>query len=123
MVKLGPSVSCSGVAKLHQDRTQLRQGRFASHLRRMGGYDGLEDLGYKKHYRVQHGQDQFAKGRNHINGIESFWPFAKARLMKFNRLPSPTFYLHLKRSEFRFNCRGQELHAVLLKMLSEKPLN
>ena len=87
------------------------------------GYDGLVDLGYKKHYRVQHGQDQFAKGRNHINGIESFWSFAKARLMKFNGLPSSTFYLHLKESEFRFNYRGQDLYAILLKTLREKPLN
>jgi len=87
------------------------------------GYDGLVDLGYKKHYRVQHGQDQFAKGRNHINGIESFWSFAKARLMKFNGLPSSTFYLHLKESEFRFNYRGEDLYAILLTLLRQKPLN
>lgn len=55
------------------------------------GYNGLVDLGCKKHYRVHHSQDQFAKGRNHINGIESFWSFAKTRLMKFNGLPSSTF--------------------------------
>jgi transposase len=87
------------------------------------GYNGLVDLGYKKHYRVHHGQDQFARGRNHINGIESFWSFAKARLMKFNGLPSSTFYLHLKESEFRFNYRGQDLYAILIKMLRDKPLN
>ena len=87
------------------------------------GYNGLVDLGYKKHYRVHHSQDQFAKGRNHINGIESFWSFAKARLMKFNGLPSSTFYLHLKESEFRFNYRGQDLYVILLKLLREKPLN
>ena len=48
-------------------------------------YDGLVDLGYKKHYR--HGKDEFAKknGRikNHINGIENFWGLAKVRLYKF----------------------------------------
>jgi len=87
------------------------------------GYDGLVDLGYKKHYRVHHDQDQFAKDRNHINGIESFWSFAKARLMKFNGLPASTFYLHLKESEFRFNYRGQNLYAILLKTMREKPLN
>ena len=87
------------------------------------GYDGLVDLGYKKHYRVQHGADEFVKGKNHINGIESFWAFAKARLMKFNGLPNHTFYLHLKESEFRFNHRDQDLYAILLKALREKPLN
>ena len=40
-------------------------------------YDSLVDLGYKKHYRVHHGKDEFSKKkgkiRNHINGIENFW--------------------------------------------------
>ena len=83
----------------------------------------MVDLGYKKHYRVQHGAGEFVKGKNHINGIESFWAFAKARLMKFNGLPNHTFYLHLKESEFRFNHRDQDLYAILLKALRQKPLN
>ena len=87
------------------------------------GYNGLVDLGYKKHYRVHHGADEFVSGKNHINGIESFWAFAKARLMKFNGITNSTFYLHLKESEFRFNHRGQNLYAILLKELSSKPLN
>ena len=35
-------------------------------------YDGIVDLGFQKHYRVQHGNDEFAVGTNHINGIEGF---------------------------------------------------
>jgi transposase-like protein len=42
------------------------------------GYNGLVDLGYKKHFRVQHGTDQFVQGKSHINGIESFWGYASA---------------------------------------------
>ncbi|TVM17195.1 IS1595 family transposase [Oceanidesulfovibrio indonesiensis] len=80
------------------------------------GYNGLVDLGYKKHFRVQHGQNEFARGRSHINGIESFWSFAKRRLMKFHGVPERTFYLHLKECEFRFNYRGDELYAIILKM-------
>jgi transposase-like protein len=87
------------------------------------GYNGLVDLGYKKHFRVHHGRDQFAKGRNHINGIESFWSFAKTRLMKFYGMSQNTFYLHLKESEFRFNNRKENIYAILLKLLREKPLN
>ena len=30
--------------------------------------NGLADFGYKKHYRIKHGENEFAKG-NHINGI------------------------------------------------------
>jgi len=41
------------------------------------GYDGLVDLEYKKHYRVHHGKNEFVNGKKHINGIESFWSYAK----------------------------------------------
>jgi hypothetical protein len=36
------------------------------------GYDGLVDLGYQKHFRVEHGKNEFATEQSHINGIESF---------------------------------------------------
>lgn len=36
------------------------------------GYDGLIDVGYSKHFRVEHGANEFARGTSHINGIESF---------------------------------------------------
>ena len=71
------------------------------------GYDGLVDVGFDRHFRVRHGQDEFVVGASHINGIESFWSFAKARLQQFNGLPKHTFLLHLKESEFRFNHRYQ----------------
>ena len=86
------------------------------------GYNGLVDIGYAKHFRVQHGQDEFAKGNHHINGIESFWSYAKRHLVKFNGVPRHTFYLHLKETEFRFNHRNDNLYLALLKLLREKPL-
>ena len=86
------------------------------------GYNGLVDLGYKKHYRVHHGTNEFAKGKCHINGIESFWSFAKRRLMKFHGVPKSTFYLHLKECEFRFNFRDQDIYVMLLKMIRNDPL-
>ena len=79
-------------------------------------YDGIVDLGYQKHYRVQHGKDEFAVGSNHINGIEGFWGLAKVRLVKFRGMSKNTFYLHLKECEFRFNYRNQDLYKVLLKI-------
>lgn len=86
------------------------------------GYDGLVDVGYKKHFRVKHRENQFADRSNHINGIEAFWSSAKRRLSKFNGLHHHTFYLHLKECEFRFNHRNKYFYAVLLKLLREKPL-
>ncbi len=85
-------------------------------------YDGLVDVGYGKHYRVRHNEREYALGTNHINGIESFWSYAKRRLAQFNGVPARTFLLHLKESEFRFNHRHDDLYKVLLKMLRERPL-
>lgn len=86
------------------------------------GYDGLVDLGYEKHFRVHHGKDQFADGLNHINGIESFWGYAKRRLVQFNGVPGRTFYLHLKETEFRFNNRNTDLFKNMLNLLRAKPI-
>ena len=87
------------------------------------GYNGLVDMGYKKHYRVRHGADEFARGKTHINGIESFWSFAKRRLQKFHGIPKTTFNLHLKECEFRFNNRDQDIYRLLLKEFRNNPLN
>jgi transposase-like protein len=86
------------------------------------GYDGLVDMGYQKHFRVKHRENEFADRSNHINGIEAFWSFAKRRLAKFNGLHHHTFYLHLKECEYRFNHRQQDLYQVLLRLLREHPL-
>ena len=87
------------------------------------GYDGLVDVGYGKHFRVDHGKDEFVRGRAHVNGIESFWGYAKTRLSKFRGLSKKHFNLHLKECEFRFNYRRDDLYKILLKLLREKPLN
>ena len=86
------------------------------------GYDGLVDLGFDKHYRVHHHDNEFARGTSHINGIESFWSFAKRRLVKFNGVARHTFLLHLKETEFRFNHRHQDLYQALLSLLRNNPL-
>jgi transposase-like protein len=86
------------------------------------GYDGLVDVGYAKHYRVHHGQNEFANDQSHINGIESFWSYAKRRLQKFNGVPTATFNLHLKECEWRFNHRHDNLYLELLRLLRHHPL-
>lgn len=84
--------------------------------------DGLVDIGYKKHYRVIHSKDEFARGTRHINGIESFWSFMKRRLQKFHGIPKKTFYIHLKESELRWNLRYSDIYAILLSEFKGKPL-
>ena len=97
-------------------------------------YNGLADFGYKKHYRIKHGNNEFAerffsqqngkrvKIRNHINGIENFCGLAKTRLVRFRGIHKSTFKLHLKECEFRFNNRKNNLYKILLSELKKSPL-
>ena len=84
-------------------------------------YDGV-NFGYRRHYRIRHGENEFAAGKNHINGIENFWAIAKTRLGKFRGIHKNTFYLHLKESEFRFNYRKHNLYHLILKIVKTHPL-
>jgi len=86
------------------------------------GYNGLVDVGYGKHLRVDHGRNEFARGKTHINGIEGFWGFAKSRLTRFRGMNKATFYLHLKECEFRFNYRDQDMYRMILKIIQNNPL-
>ena len=83
------------------------------------GYDGLVDVGYDKHYRVNHRENEFSKGNGiHINGIESFWSFTKRRLRKFNGLSKQTFDLHLKECEWRWKRKKPQLKSELRQILA-----
>ena len=62
------------------------------------------------------------RGTHHVNGIESFWSYAKRRLQKFNGVSARTFYLHLQECEYRFNNRDKDLRHLLLKLLEKHPL-
>jgi transposase-like protein len=88
------------------------------------GYNGLVDMGYKKHLRVDHGVNEFSSRRvrgNHINGIEGFWGYAKTRLARFRNMHPDTFLFRLKECEFRFNHRHENPYHVLLKLRRENP--
>ncbi|GHV54808.1 hypothetical protein FACS1894206_08410 [Deltaproteobacteria bacterium] len=80
-------------------------------------------LGYQKHFRVEQGANEFADEYSHINGIESFWAFAKTRLVRFRGLQKHTVYFHWKECAFRFNHRREVIYYMVLKMLREKPLS
>jgi len=80
------------------------------------GYDGLVDVGYDKHVRINK-QKSFARGRAHINGIEAFWSFTKRRLAKFNGVKI-NFDLHLKECEWRYNKSSSFLFNNLLHLLT-----
>ena len=50
------------------------------------GYDGLVDIGFDKHVRMNHSAHEFTSGERHIKGIESFWSYAKRYLTKLWRI-------------------------------------
>jgi len=75
------------------------------HSDKWRGYNGLVDMGYPKHYRIDHKDSEFARGRTHINGIEK-----------------NNFNLHLKECEFRFSNRNQNIYKLMLDLLSKNPL-
>ncbi len=84
-------------------------------------YDGLVTNGYR-HHRIHHHQNEFAREKNHLNGIESFWSFAKFRMAKLRGVRKEKFLIHLKESEWRFNHRLDSIYSILLKQTRHFPL-
>ena len=79
-------------------------------------YDALAVYGFN-HKKVKHHKNEFSAGDgNHINGIESFWSFAKRRLSKFNGIKRDDFKEHLLETEWRFNHRGK-IKETLKKLI------
>jgi hypothetical protein len=60
-------------------------------------YGGPVEVGYEKHFRVNHSK-KYVNKKSRINGIESFWSSTKRRLGKFNGV-KVNFELHLKECE------------------------
>ena len=84
-------------------------------------YDGLVTNGYR-HHRIHHHENEFARGKNHVNGIESFWSFAKFRMAKLRGVRKEKFLTHLKESEWRFNHRLDKIYSILLNQTRHFPL-
>ena len=62
-------------------------------------------------------------GRDHINGIEGFWSYAKNWLYPFRGVPRKHFHLYLGEICFRFNHRDEDLYPLLYKLLRTTDLN
>lgn len=57
------------------------------------------------------------KGRDHINGIEGFWSFAKHWLYQYRGVPRQYFHLYLKEIEWRFNNRNANLITLIRQLI------
>ena len=56
-------------------------------------------------------------GRDHINGIEGFWSYAKNWLYQYRGVPATFFHLYLAEVCWRFNHRGTDTKPLLYKLL------
>lgn len=79
-----------------------------------GGFNKLKLDDYV-HKAINHSLEYSDKKGSHINGIESFWAFAKYRLDKFKGIPKVTALLHIKECEFRYN--NKDVAKALKKIL------
>jgi transposase len=78
------------------------------------GFRSYNDLKqYGKHNVIRHDKDEFAKEKNHINGIEGFWSFAKERFHKYHGINKANYPFYLKEMEFRFNHRNESVFNLL----------
>ena len=71
-------------------------------------------MGYAKHFRFEHGNDELAHKQSHINGLEPFWAYAKLRLAKLKGIREKMLYYHWKEIELRFNHHRDSLYLALL---------
>jgi transposase len=74
--------NCPYLLQRHATSAYQRQSRLENTIH-SDGWKDYNRLGYKKHYRVQHGNNEFANSNSHINGIENYWGIAIMRLEKF----------------------------------------
>jgi len=74
----------------------------------------LEDDPYSRVSHSKHMVDK--KTKNHINGIEGFWSFAKYILYNYRRVPKYHFLMYLKEVEYRFNYRGDNLFKLFMNI-------
>ena len=59
------------------------------------------------------------KGRDHLNGIEGFWSYAKHFLYHYRGVPRKYFPLYLKEVEFRFNNRNTNLLPLIRGFMNQ----
>ena len=79
------------------------------------GFRSYNDLKqYGKHNVIRHDKDEFVKEKNHINGIEGFWSFAKERFHKYHGIDKKNYPFYLKEMEFRFNHRNENIYKLLV---------
>jgi len=79
------------------------------------GYQSLQRFG--KHLVVNHSKEFVNKRtKNHINGIEGFWSYAKHILYNYRGVSRYYFPMYLKEIEYRYNHRKENVFKLFLQL-------
>jgi transposase len=103
--------NCSAATLLGETLKTVKRGSLV-YTDRWSGYDTLAFCGYR-HLKVDHAR-QFSRGKVHINGLEGFWSYAKAKFIKHHGVSPERFPLYLYEWQFRYNHRQDDLFELLL---------
>ncbi len=80
-------------------------------------YTGLATKGYV-HRTVEHQKKEYAKGKNHINGLEGFWGYLKRQLASRGGIRREKLPLYLAEYVWRYNNRKLTVEKQVEKLLS-----
>lgn len=111
--KVVESVSADELMRHIQAKTRKGSVYYTDAFR---GYQSLKRYG--KHHTINHSKRFVSRGRvkNHINGIEGFWSYAKHILYHYRGVSKYHFPMYLKEIEYRFNHRTENLFKQFLKI-------
>ena len=71
-------------------------------------------------YRLPLGEAKnFSKSKLPLDGLDSFWSFARPRLSKFHRTSDQDLFYFLKELAFRYEHRDQELFDSLVSLMTQ----
>jgi transposase len=104
------SVSAEELMTHIQEKTRKGSVYFTDTFR---SYRSLKRLG--NHHTISHGK-KFPRTKNHINGIEGFWSYAKHILYNYRGVSKYHFPMYLKEVEYRFNHRTENLLKLFINI-------
>ncbi len=110
--KVVESVSADELMRHIQAHTRQGSVYFTDAFR---GYQSLKRYGH--HRTVNHAKTLVSRRtKNHINGIEGFWSYAKHILYQYRGVSKYHFPMYLKEVEYRFNHRQENVFKQFLKI-------
>jgi transposase len=114
-IKISVLANLSAESVLREQPKFVKQGPiiFTGRFRE---YDGL----ILRRYRLPPGAAKnFSKGKTALDGLDSFWAFARPRLGKFHRTSDQDLFYFLKELEFRYEHRDHELFDSLVSLVTQ----